>query len=819
MKIETQKTDVDYIGPNIQQVDYHFARTTEAEKHMMLMARTSLYEDKIGAVVRESLQNSADATLRYAKITGTEPKPIMTFLPTAFGGEVVFRDYGTGMDAETYSKYFMGFWASDKTRDNSETGGFGIGAKSYGAYSEALEVNCYVNGTHWNWLNTFHADGGGDTKLCEVGKTKEHNGVEVRFPLRQEDHRDAFVEALSWYGYWTRVDITCNEELDFPKAVDSIDVGDGFKVHWFKKLSNRRKEESYIVMGGVPYPLNLKKIESQLDDLVERELIKSVFRKNGPTHGYIVLEVPMGFCQPDVSRERIQYDEEGVIARKIAGLCSKAIKALAGGDRGSYLKDCQNSWQAQKKVFTYISLFAETKELMNRFGAKTLCFYKGRNLRYPRVRYGTEYKAYVLQMALNEANGTYKTSSKTEVKDVLFSARHKSKPALYLISDRRSHYAQQIFQNYRAEYLTSANGRNNFTNWINGLAQNVLLVTVPDFSDETRASVQKWIEDAHRAADCEGAPYDAVWLEPLSDQFLQQCGVSIKRIKTGVLRLDDIDTPLTSKSQAYRWTELDWKPKMGDVYTIVHGYRCTTTSAPRSTRTPFPKHVFEALVFLRNECGVEIPDIYGLKPREVEKEDNAFIDQLGDCIELKDWVMAHMHRVVEERGAALTADMHRHPEFQNAVEGYGWYLKIRPEFQLVKAYQAFAPKDGWLNWDAWTRKRHLFLQAANQLALLQGHGHHQGYRKLPFPKTWPETLVNQMQTEMNKAIVADWPYMDFIMDPANEQLACLLDFRDWQRNPTTSARAICNEIARHHERIVREHKRVVALASRYQEIK
>ena len=115
----------------------------EADMPQVLgMLSDNLYQNRIGAVVREYSCNAWDAHVAH----GIPNKPITVILPTAFVPEFVVRDHGPGMSEEQIYTVYSRYGKSTKRHTNAQKGFFGIGAKSAYAYTTAYTIISYHSG-------------------------------------------------------------------------------------------------------------------------------------------------------------------------------------------------------------------------------------------------------------------------------------------------------------------------------------------------------------------------------------------------------------------------------------------------------------------------------------------------------------------------------------------------------------------------------------------------------------------------------------------------------------------------------------------------
>lgn len=99
----------------------------------MHMLSSTLYSDKILAVVRESICNAWDAHIEAKRVD----KPIQITLTQE---KLVIRDFGLGIHHSQIGPIYGTYGASTKKHDGKQTGGFGLGCKSPFAYADHFEV-------------------------------------------------------------------------------------------------------------------------------------------------------------------------------------------------------------------------------------------------------------------------------------------------------------------------------------------------------------------------------------------------------------------------------------------------------------------------------------------------------------------------------------------------------------------------------------------------------------------------------------------------------------------------------------------------------
>jgi len=102
----------------------------------------TLYENKIGAIVREISCNANDAHVQANKAD----QEFIIHLPDNFEPWFSVRDFGKGLSASDIKNVFTVYFASTKDQSNECTGMLGLGAKTPFSYTDQFTVTSYQNG-------------------------------------------------------------------------------------------------------------------------------------------------------------------------------------------------------------------------------------------------------------------------------------------------------------------------------------------------------------------------------------------------------------------------------------------------------------------------------------------------------------------------------------------------------------------------------------------------------------------------------------------------------------------------------------------------
>ncbi|WJY90821.1 putative rIIA-like protein [Pseudomonas phage phiPA1-3] len=147
---------------------------------------SSLYTDKILAVVRETLCNAYDAH----KMVGIEKETPVEI--TLKDDEFVIRDFGPGIHPDDVGTIYGVYGGSTKKHDGTQTGGFGLGCKSPFAYVDNFQVTIHHEGkTNVYRMQKASIQNGGRPAITPVVTDipTDQTGLEVRINIKSEDVR------------------------------------------------------------------------------------------------------------------------------------------------------------------------------------------------------------------------------------------------------------------------------------------------------------------------------------------------------------------------------------------------------------------------------------------------------------------------------------------------------------------------------------------------------------------------------------------------------------------------------------------------------
>ena len=259
-----------------------------------------IYTHKIAACVRELCANAYDSHVQ----AGVKDKPFRVGLPNDLHPFFEVEDYGLGMDADDVDSVYKVVFNSTKDQSDDYIGAMGLGSKSPHAYSETFNVICRKDGIERQYISSF-VQGSIPRMdlLCEF-PTVECNGVKIQIPVKESDFEE-FKREVAWYcGFYPTRPTINKTGFDFIVKQDVIDsLNDkgysfGQSFDWFATPGYVRYSDTYVVMGGVPYPVDMKNEFNEFVKLITSEKPK------------IFAKVNMGDISVSTSRESLSLDDK-----------------------------------------------------------------------------------------------------------------------------------------------------------------------------------------------------------------------------------------------------------------------------------------------------------------------------------------------------------------------------------------------------------------------------------------------------------------------------------------------------------------------------
>jgi hypothetical protein len=261
----------------------------------------TLYQDKIGSIIREVCSNAYDAHVA----AGNKEEPFEIHLPDQFEPWFSVKDFGIGLSDEAVRTVFTRYFESTKGDSNDSIGCFGLGAKTPFSYTDQFSVSSVYNNVRTEY--SAYLTPSGVPALSEMYKahTDERNGVEIKLSVKREDYRQFSDKAEQQLRFFKVKPIVKNAPFSF-KFDEKFDAKAFVELEGFKAVSGHG---AYIVQGNVGYELNAYRV---LEHCTDEKLEAFIRRLYNITSFYI--EFPIGSIGVTASREAVEYNDATVAA-------------------------------------------------------------------------------------------------------------------------------------------------------------------------------------------------------------------------------------------------------------------------------------------------------------------------------------------------------------------------------------------------------------------------------------------------------------------------------------------------------------------------
>ena len=243
--------------------------------------RNKMYTNPMLAICREISCNARDAH----REVGTPDKPIEIVLPNVFSPSLKIKDYGPGISPNRMD-IFRCYAESTKRNDNIQTGGFGLGAKTPFAYTDAFSVTTIVNGIKYNYTCYLDESRVGEIALLSKEETSEPNGTEIVIPIKK-DHFVTFKNyVIDVTKYWDVKPLIFGQEVEYEEPF--------FLRRDYWAISSVSDYSLGIIVDGIGYDVSYNSLGISRMDM----------------SGKLNLFFNVGEISLTVSRENINLDDK-----------------------------------------------------------------------------------------------------------------------------------------------------------------------------------------------------------------------------------------------------------------------------------------------------------------------------------------------------------------------------------------------------------------------------------------------------------------------------------------------------------------------------
>lgn len=285
MKLDSRGTEVEIFGAEGEAQEFQIQASAIAFETLS----SKLYADPKKAIIRELSCNAYDAHV----MVGHKKKPFDVNLPTLLNLEFIIRDYGPGMSDEQIMSLYCTYFASSKQATNKQIGGFGIGSKSPFSYTDGFTVISRQGGEKRTYSAFVSEKKVPSVIRLSTEQTDEPDGLEVKFPVKQQDFNDFEYKAREVYEFFDPVPNVNRPNFEPVKQAYRAE-GKRWKIRQQGSAKGVR-----VIMGGVPYRVEgLSEYNGKT--AAERALAKMP----------LDIFLPIGTLSPAATRESLTNDQQ-----------------------------------------------------------------------------------------------------------------------------------------------------------------------------------------------------------------------------------------------------------------------------------------------------------------------------------------------------------------------------------------------------------------------------------------------------------------------------------------------------------------------------
>lgn len=245
MKLQKQVyTQLDNFGQHAGQ-NY----TISADRKTFEALIKQLYNDPLGAVVRETIANGIDAQIK----NGNENIPLIVHLPNALEPYYALTDFGCGLAPDNEAYWSMN--KSDKDESDDYIGAFGLGSKTPFNIASQFITKTYWNGELYTYTSFIQENG--VPKFMQVNREKADGvGTTIKFSVDLQKYPAAdFVRAAKRYCQYLPVK---PKFLGAKVEFDKIE----FENDMYVRLESTEDYHD-VLIGNIPYKVDFQFSEKQ----------------------------------------------------------------------------------------------------------------------------------------------------------------------------------------------------------------------------------------------------------------------------------------------------------------------------------------------------------------------------------------------------------------------------------------------------------------------------------------------------------------------------------------------------------------------------
>jgi hypothetical protein len=342
MELNDIKPNVEVLGDDMEEQFFSIADTGM----VFNILRNKLYSNAVLAICREISCNARDAH----REVGTPDLPIQISLPTYMEKSYKIKDFGPGISPDRMSNIFIKYTASTKRKDNVQTGGFGLGAKTPFSYSDSFSIVTIHGGIRYNYNCFIDPTKVGKIALSGQVPTDEPSGTEIIIPVLDKDFQQFAMFTEQACRHWSVKPVIKGGEIQWTNPKMLLE-GNGWSI---AHTGDHYGRHCKVIIDGIEYPLEIDTIRKWADS----QVIDSA-------RGNLMLYFGVGQLSLSANREQLSLDEptQAIIRARL----EEVVKDIKKGIQEK-LDSFDNLWDANiyyryslKAGFSSLAFLGEIK--------------------------------------------------------------------------------------------------------------------------------------------------------------------------------------------------------------------------------------------------------------------------------------------------------------------------------------------------------------------------------------------------------------------------------------------------------------------------
>lgn len=292
-------------------------RMSESAEFFTVLSDT-LYRDKKRAVVREIVCNAWDAHI----MVGKQDVPVDVKISDT---EMSIRDVGPGIADDRIVDIYCVYGASTKVKDESQTGGFGLGSKAPFAYADHFTVtSCYqgIKTVYAISRGGLETDGKPDIRAMVRVPTTD-TGITVTVPVRGRDDAHELRDHLRHIVRFGSIKATLDNQ-----QLETLDYTEARERGWClyrNPIYDGNEAKIYLLYGTVLYPVTttdkeISALANKLSDVIAR--------------GAVILFAPPNSIGVTPSREALSYTD--LTRTTVMQLLNRMLNDIRSAEKQAY---------------------------------------------------------------------------------------------------------------------------------------------------------------------------------------------------------------------------------------------------------------------------------------------------------------------------------------------------------------------------------------------------------------------------------------------------------------------------------------------------